>query len=524
MKGVFGVTILGLALLTGCGGATTEPAQPVTVDDEKAARLLERARQSRDPAQYRKLLDRFAGTSAAEEGKDDLAQLLVADAERALAAGDPDTAEARAEEARLLGGLATTEKARAVQRALDEARAARVAQSAAETKDCAQALRIVAEPLGLKPRPHFRDQLMAAAAEPLLTCLSAAFEHHLQAGEPARARELLHSKDAGVALAKDSKANAERTLAKLAVLHTARDLRPLLAAGKWLDAANKVDELARSEALAKHEVPLARELIQEALVVHLVKLSDAALTDSRAAQTLSRFEQDLIHARFTKDPPEIERARARLRVAAECQRLGCRFDVPKSAWTYGAVDVGSPADATKSRGERVAHGARVWVLGRGRTHALVLMKDPGESRQARLLDEVEGWVDASALRAADTAELLPPTAQLVGVRVWAPLRPPSKDYLLGTVLEVAGKNVKVRRLSDKTEITVPVASIRFGTLATGTRVMAFCTDEVHTEPARIFGVIAAEGGSPRVKIQCDKGDVNRVEVAGALVSKREWLP
>ena len=108
--------------------------------------------------------------------------------------------------------------------------------------------------------------------------------------------------------------------------------------------------------------------------------------------------------------------------------------------------------------------------------------------------------------------------------MWGPLRPPSKDYQLGIVDRVEGTKVVVKRLGDSSEVTVALTQIVFGTLESGIRVLAFCTDQISPEPAKISGLVTAGGGTPKVKITCDKGDLTRVEVAGALASKREWLP
>jgi hypothetical protein len=141
-----------------------------------------------------------------------------------------------------------------------------------------------------------------------------------------------------------------------------------------------------------------------------------------------------------------------------------------------------------------------------------------------LFAKAGGWVDKKLLRSTETRNWLPPTEQLEGFRVWAPLRPPDKALHLGTVTKVNGRKVTVKRVADDAEITVDVKTLHAGTLDEGVKVMAFCADQVHTEVARIQSVVSEDAGKPKVKIACEKGDITRVEVAGALTTKPEWLP
>lgn len=516
-----------LVLALGCGGPGSAQTGPNSVDEDKAVRLLERARATKDETTYRRLVTRFEQTQAAAEGKDELARILVARAEDALEKQDFGGAQSLAEEARLYGGLETTERARGVEERIDDNRAKTEAAGVvklAHKGDCTGAMEASAKAQRGKVRERYVVTLQKESGVALTLCLEKAFAELIEGGKLDAARAMIGSPDAKKALNEESAKAASRALRKAVVSFTTRDIRPMLVEKRWADALAKLDELTKDGTLSAKETPFALELVQEALTKHLVQLGVDAWNAKKPGELLAAYDRDLPHGRYADPPEALLSARRRLVVAAECERLRCRLGEPKQQWLFGKQAM-APAESEGAEVTgSVAHGAQVWVIGKSTGRVLVAQKDPGKTQGPALLDAAEGWLDAKALRATDTSTTLPPKTELAGVRVWGPLRPPSKDYQLGTVERLEGTKVVVKRIGDGSDVTIALSSIVFGTLESGTRVLAFCTDEINPEPAKITGLVTAGGGTPKVKIACDKGNLTRVEVAGALISKREWLP
>lgn len=523
-----GLVVLSLAA-SGCAGAPPKdaPSAEQEQEEQKATRLLARARETGDVERYRQLVLRFGNTSAAAEARDELAAILIKSAKNALAEQDWSTAEDRAEEARMYAGLELTRKAQAVQQQIDESRAKQVAKDAkklAEEGKCASALKTVAVPIRQKAREHFKKVVRQQAQEPLVACLSQKLEDDVKAGSIEAARAMLASPDATTALSTEGYKLAEQALLKAIVKESTSEIQPLLAQKKWSEAIAKLDGLKQKGTLGQSEYPVAFEIVQDAIRDHLLALAKQGLTAKKPSLAAQQIEEQAKLAGWKSAPKELQAAQQKLAIAVECEEHRCKLGKPTPSWSWGAIGVHPPADAQGAESGKLKHAQKIWVLGRGKDHALIATEDPGAASGADLFDKAAGWIDPENLRSVDTDMWLPPDAQLVGVQVWGPLRPPSKDYLLGTVTKVDGKKVTVKRMADDREETVDLKSIRIGKLTKGLKVMAFCVDQLHPEPAKVDSVVTTQGGSPKVKVVCEKGDVTRVEVAGALTSKADWLP
>lgn len=525
---VFALTLLLVqSTAVGCGAGGGQPAAEPSKDEERAANLLERARAAKDAERYRRLLTRFPDTRAAADAREELAAVLVADAEAALKANDHSTADDRAEEATRFAGLALTQKAREIQKKVDEGRAERIgakASQAATEGKCASALKLVASPLREKPRAAFTRALQDKSKASLESCLTRRMDEEIKAGNVDAARALLASPDTTTALDQESFKKLEAALKKSIVQHSTGEIKPLLEAEKWKEAFTKLDELEKAGKLGAAERPIANELVRDAVGAKVLAWSKEALTAKKPSELAKKIDAAIATAAYPELPPEIATARAKVKTATECEKLQCKLVKPAAAWTWGAVDVRPATDSAAEPAQKLEHARKVWVLAQAPARQLVSVEDPGAAEGAALYDKATGWVDGKQVKPTDTSLWLPPNDQLEKVLVWAPLRAPSKDYHLGRVKKVEGRKATVERLADKAAVVVDTATLRVGSLEKGLRVMAFCVDQVHTEPAKIDSVVSAEGGVPRVKIACDKGDVSRVEIGSALVTKGEWLP
>ncbi len=519
-----------VALGAGCadaGGGQGAESAVDSRDEERATELLQRAREGHDMAKYQRLIGRFPDTKAANEGRDELSELLLKEAEHALSEGDFSTAAARADEARVYAGVENTEKAYGLAKKVDEGRAQRISEkatTAANEGRCASALKLVADPLRSKPRPHFKETLQQLSGAPLVSCLEKKLADEIKGGNVEAARTLVTSPDATTALTQAEYKKAEAALKKGLVAESTSEIKPLLAQKNWSGALAKLTELEKAGKLNAEEHALAVGLVQDAIAASILETIKTATTSKKPSAALSEIDAAVKTAKFANVPKEITAARRTLLVAVECEKLRCKLERPSVAWAWGMVAVGSATDPSTATDESVSHAQKLWVLGRSSSSLLVATSDPGAVSGTDALDKASGWVDAKLVKNSDTELWLPPTEQLKGVPVWAPLRPPAKEYHLGIVKSVEGKNATVTRIADKTDVSVPVSSLRVGKLTKGLKVLAFCVDQVHTEPAKIESVVSTDANMAKVKIACEKGDISRVEVASALVTKAEWLP
>lgn len=528
--GLAALSVVSVTLLvSACGGSKNEPitaANSDEADEKKAERLLVKARAEGGTARYRQIIDRFSHTQAAETARGELAQLLLAEADAAQKSGDAARAEERAEEARRLGGLATTDGARKILDDIDDRRAAEVAGRAtafaAEGK-CASALKEVATPLKKKPRDRFRKAVQSQTQKALVECISKKVQEELAAENLEAARMLIETADATTALSAQGYQEAHRVLEKHIVKKSMGEIEPLLKARQWVAALKKLDEMKQASKLAEQEYSVAVEIVQDAAKAYLVEYARSAITSKDPAGGAKHIEETIEAVRWQRAPDEITLLQATLVIAIECQRLGCKMGAPAAAYAWGPLEVHGSKSATGSKVADIAHAQKFWIVGRGKTHALVFTEQPEKLSGSETFEKAAGWVATDRVRTTDTRLWLPPVEFLAGTRIWGPLRPPAKEYTLGWVVKVDGKTASVKRMSDGEQISVALDSLRIGLFPKGMKVNAFCVDELHTETAKVDDVVQ-EGEMPKVKVVCDKGGKVRVEVGAGLSSEPSWLP
>ncbi|MCC6216103.1 MAG: hypothetical protein IT376_14650 [Polyangiaceae bacterium] len=515
-------------LAAACGGAEKkDPATALTDQDEgKAARQLERAKGSGDAERFRQIIQRFPATKAADEAREELAKVLIGQAEAALAKEDWTTAEERAEEAKIHAGLELTTRARAVLDKIDEVRAVSLAEDAAKLAaegKCASALKKVAAPLRKKPRERLRKETHKLTQKTLVECIAKKLEEELLAGNLEAARTMLESADATTALSNEGYQEATKALERLVVRESTKAIQPMLRESKWAEALAALDALKEKGELTDREHDVAVELVQDAATKHLIDLASTAFGSRSPASVVSSIEAQVKAARFKAVPDALAELVKQLAAAIECERVKCRLDRPRVAWAWGSIDVTEPASTAGAKVGKIAHAQSFWILGAGKTHALVAVDDPAGATGRGAYEKATGWVAMDHVRSATTERWLPPTDQLAGVRVWGPLRPPERAYHLGTVVKVEGSKVTVKRMSDSMEQVVDLGDLRMGNVFKGLKVKAFCVDELHPEAAKVESVVA-EGETPKIQVVCEKGGKTRVEVASALTTQADWLP
>lgn len=532
--------VLGLAwitpstlALTACGGGAAAEEKPAETggvskeDEEKAQRLLDRAREENSEERLRLLITRFSGTQAADAARADLGVLLANQAGESLKAGDLEKTEEKALEAKVYGDLATTRRAQEQLDQVDDKRSELVSKEANEiaaTGKCASALKRIAGTLGKKARERYRKQVQAASRTAIVTCLAEKIEDEVKAANVDGARSLLDQSEVRIALDKQGQDAAERALAKSIVKRSLTSIQPLLEKHEWEPALAEIDKLKAAKTLDGKEYEAAISIIQDAILKFLLQRTNEALVSKSPATVFAEIDAAEKLARWKRTPDELTDLYALLAVAIECENTKCKVGKPKARYSWGKIQFKQPSDVKLDASGSTKHAQKVWVLAESKEWALVSLTDPGDAKGAELYKLAAGWATQDQLKSQDTELWLPPLDQLAGTRVWGPLRE-GKLYHLGIVKEVVGKeNVVVRRLSDDEPVTVKLSEIRVGTLKSGLKVMAFCVDQLHPEGAKVDKVITAAGGMPKVKVLCDKGGKERVEVAGALTSEKGWLP
>lgn len=417
---------------------------------------------------------------------------------------------------------------------LDKREAKVASQGASEklaAKDCAGAVADLAAAIKEKESDAFAREVRHDAGPPAIKCMQAVIDDDVLQMKYADARKLVFSDDAtsvlGEAAVKKLQGELSATIEESLKAQLGQDL----VKRKWADAVAKVDGWVKhgdaDDAQALHLLGYVRDTAKPDLMKEAAKGIGApdgakALASVDAAVKILRWE--LVNpnvAEIAKDkamPDDMAAKYRALGTWVEATHVSFKaLKKPEKRFAHGKISVFSPVKSDQDDKRDVPHGQEIWILGSGKTKALITDKDPGDGRLAELLEHAIGWVPTDRLAKEPTADWLPPDDQLQGVRVWGPLRPNEATYELGTVTEVSGKDIKVKRFADDQIFTMTRAKLRSGRLAPGTKVVTFCTAK--DQPAQIVEVLAT--GS--AKLKCDGGQ-EKEEVLASLRSKPELLP
>ncbi len=520
-------------LLAGAGCASDPPNPKVVAEDrdeDRAARQLAKARETNDEARYRLLIERFPDTEAAGDARQELATIVAVQAEEAFKSGDPQTAEAKAVEAKIHGDLATTRKVQTILDQIDDQRSEKLADETADLAvqgRCASALKAVGTVMRKKPRQRFRDAVQKKTQTQLIECLGKKMDAAIAEGNVDQARMMLESKDATSSFSNEGYKLANLRLQKAIVRQSMGEIDPLLNARKWADAIGKIDALKAKGTFNPKERDVAFSIIQDAIHGVLKTMVDKSMTSKTPIADWAAIEKEAAFAQWKALPDDIVAAKKMLDVNIQCEKLGCKYQAPAKAWAWGEIPVHPRRDAEGSKSGDIAHADAIWVTAKSKTKWLVSKEKPEKTKGAELYQSVDGWAPAENFKKVDTETWLPPREQMVGVRIWGPLwdqKEKKDEYILGTVTKVDGTTLTVKRLTDSKETDVDWKDIFLGNFPKGMRVFAFCIDELHPEEAKILKVVSLKGANPRVKVDCTKGKKTRVEVGSGLSTRKAWLP
>lgn len=474
---------------------------------------------------------------AIESGDREIVDAKLAEARKALEAGQPRKARHAAEEARRAAGQAELSEVLAVVDKIDAQEglgiAAEVRQLAAG-RQCQDALATVASILKRTPPPGrmLVDTLQSETEAALVACLRVDLDEMMDAGDFDKARALLSLPNVTTALRDKAWKALVGTLHAGIARSVADEVRADINAGRYDEAARKLDLAKQAGALGAGGhgggvVEHFQTLFKEPLLAKIASVLDHGKGDPKAVLE----ELDSITALLGWElPQDLATARRALAIFAECKLLRCALSKPEHRWTYGSVGL-APSDASSGAAVKSVPSARkVFVVARAGAHSLVMLDEPKSDLglRERLLGAA-GWAKTDQLKGEDTVDWLLPGSEIVGQRVFGPFREPSRDYYLGVVTASDGDRVSVKRLSDESVVTVSRASLRSGRMPSGTKVLAYCSNPLKMEMATVEREVPQSAGLPLVRIVCSgdgKGASGpaRDEVPGAIVSKAEWLP
>jgi hypothetical protein len=398
--------------------------------------------------------------------------------------------------------------------------------------DCAGAFKELAEPMRDLASEVFTKEVRRLLGDKALACVQAKVDEATTGGKFAAARALVGSPDTktvlGAAAQKKLVVEVETTIAEA----LRAQLDEPLKAKRWADALAKVDDAQKKGDASEETVASLLAAVRDAMKPEVTGLAVRGVGAADAPKTLEEVDRLIKLARWepltgeaaavAKDkavPEEVGKKRQALAVWVEALRLKFKPDKkPTKRWSYGKAAV-LPAQKSDAPSKRdLAPATEVWVLGLAGKLALVTDADVSGQPLAAQLEKTLGWVPLDRLATANTIDWIPPDDQLVGARVWAPLRAPEPNLELGVVSALKGQDVTVKRIADDKEVVVKKATLRTGRLAPGTKVVAFC--QAKTQVVTIEEVLPDQR---TVRLVCD-GGLRKDEVLPSLRARPEDMP
>ena len=367
-------------------------------------------------------------------------------------------------------------------------------------------------------------------------------------------RMLAQTKSAQEALGKKAYDEFGKQLSEAVVATVMKAAETPVKERRWADALSELRKALERGDAGPEDMAGALDIVQKGVAEDLRKIhSETFAKAALAVEGLKKFDALLAIGyapvaasgeppkgepkglRLPPAPKEISDLRAELAFWVACTALRCQEATPKKVWAFGNTGLLAPLGPKGKPSETLRHGTEMWQIATGGGLTLVAKSDPGQLQtMASRAAPAWGWVSSKDVREEDTTEWLPPGDSLVGTRVWAPLREKEKEplYEIGTVTAIEKGEIKVRRMSDRAEVSISRGKLRFGVVKAGMKLLAMCGGAVKLKPGIVESVRETKyeaQGDPQVKLNCvDEGDKptgeKREELLGTLRVKPEWLP
>lgn len=476
--------------------------------------------------------DSSAGVAGSLNPRHDFVETKLKDARTALRSGEPRKARDLAEEARR---AADEDELRVVLAFVDDIDKYESKAIAAEANElakggkCGDAMDTVASAVKkVGQSSAFLKALRSATQKTITECVQHDIDAAIQKHDFVLARSTVESPAATVALDEAVWKELSGKLHEGIVTQLLARIDKDVAAGRYESAVKAIAEEVSKGEVGPEEEQDALESMRKILGPRQLEAVTQALgSPARPDAVLGRLD-DLTKLLKWNLPAELVEARRALVVWVEAATKAHASALPKPQprFTYGKTEI-RPSDSIAGAVKTTLPTARkVWVIAQSGALALVATDEPKAGPLADRLLAAAGWVPATQLKAEDTADWLLSGQELVGQRVFAPLRENDKLLYLGVVEKLEGANVIVRRVADDKPVKVPSASLRSGRLTAGTRVLTTCGTQLRVDPARVERELP-QGKVSVVQVTCitKEGDgKTKDEVPGSLASKVEWLP
>lgn len=472
----------------------------------------------------------------AEQAKIQKSRSRIDGAQEALDGKDYDKARKMLREAAELGVESQKFEIDEIAEKIDKRQAKMWANEAHELfvqKKCAEAFGQLTEQIeGLESEAFTREvrKLIGAEAQ---KCANEAIDTMTTTGKFAEARTFVNAGPTKTVLgptgAKKLGAELDAVIAEVIKGQLAEDIK----AKKWGQAIEKIDAAVKAGQATEDIAAQALAVVREAAAPELGAKAISVVGQGDAVKTLVVIDATIKLLRWEPTaadgtpapkekavPEELGKKRDALAVWVEAWRLQIKMGKkPEKKYVHGkfALLPATKIDAASRRD--VANGTEVWVLGLSKDRALIADADPGSLLLSAQFEKAIGWIKLDRLQKDPTATWLPPDDQLKGEQVWGPLRAGEALLELGTVTDVLGKDVSVKRMTDGQVTKLARGKLRPGKLAVGQKLAGMCK-----EKEKIVAIDEVVPPGRSVRINCEGTEGIKEEVLENLRTKLELLP
>lgn len=403
-----------------------------------------------------------------------------------------------------------------------------------EQKKCKEAFDQLTEQINGLESEAFTRELRKLTGTEAQQCASNSVDAMTMAGKFADARTFVNAASTKAVLgptgAKKLVTELDLVIAEALKVQVSGEIK----AKKWGDALAKIDAAVKAGDATDDIAAQVLAVVREAAAPDLAAQASNAIGTGRAAKELAAIDATIKLLRWEPTaqdgtpaakekatPAELSTMRDALATWAQAQTLRIKMGKkPEKRYLHGKFAL-MPAMAIDAASRRdLAPGTELWILGTAKDRALVAEAAPESFALSAVFEKAVGWVKLDRLVNEPTTEWLPPDDQLKDLQVWGPLRSGETLLELGTVVEVKGKDVSVKRMTDGQVSKHPRAKLRPAKIALGVKLTGVC---VKDRPKVVtIDEIIPPGRS--VKFNCEGTEGIKEEVLENLRTKLELLP
>jgi hypothetical protein len=400
-------------------------------------------------------------------------------------------------------------------------------------KKCKEAFSQLAEQIdGLQSEAFTRELRKLAGAE-AQECANAAIDSMTTAGKFAEARAFANADSTKAVLGAPGAKKLATELDLVIAEAIKGQIQDDIKAKKWGQAIDKVDAALKAGNATEDIAAQAIAAVRDAAAPDLGAQASKAIGSGDAAKVLAQVDATFKLLRWEPNaadgtpapkekaaPDEVNHKRDGLAAWVEAQRLRVKMGKkPEKMYLHGKFALVPAAKSDAASRRDLANGTELWVLGVAKDKALVADGDPGSAQLSAMFEKAIGWVKLDRLQKENTAEWLPPDDQLKGEQVWGPLRSGETLLELGTVTDVLGKDISVKRLADGQVSKQPRAKLRPGKIAVGLQLVGVCKDA-----AKVVKIMEIVPPGRSVRFHCEGTEGIKEDVLEDLRTKLDLLP